>query len=369
VANDDDDENGRGGISQNELSARIVDGTVDFVAVIDRRMRYVLWNRGAEQLTGIASADVLGRTMREVVPEHTRSRALDRARRALDGETIHLTTPERVPRSDGTARWVTGVWSPLRDEAGTIVGAISVRHDVTEREQVRLDAERNARLVALGRLVGGVAHEIRNPLFGISASLDALELGLGGDPAHRPLTSAIRREVDTLRSLVDELLAYGRPGTPTLVTAPLLAMLDEARRATSMTAASRAVTVTITSEVEPAPTVRCDVQRLPRLFANVIDNALRFSPAGEAVTIRVTPGEDGEVVVSVADRGPGFPPDGLAEVFEPFFTKRPGGTGLGLAVAAQIAREHDARIEAHAPEGGGGLVVVHMPPPRLRGAR
>jgi signal transduction histidine kinase len=249
-----------------------------------------------------------------------------------------------------------------------------------EREAaVRLEetVRRKESISAMGSLVAGVAHEVRNPLFAISSTVDALEVRLGAQTAIARHLAALRGETQRMSRLMSELLDYGRPVSPRLVTEPLGGVLEEALQACAPLA--RLGDVTLESDRDlPALPVPMDRPRLVRVFRNLIENAIQHTPAGRPVVVTFRAEAwcgQRALRCSVRDSGPGFDPDDLKRVFEPFFSKRRGGTGLGLSIVQRIIQAHSGNVEAANHPEGGGVVSVWLPvadvppPPEGRGSR
>lgn len=237
-------------------------------------------------------------------------------------------------------------------------------HDVTdqiETERTREEAEAAAR--RLGLIAVGVAHEVRNPLFGISSALDAFRARFGERAEFTPYLNVLGEQVDRLSRLMRDLLDYGTPsqvelrrGDPTAAIAQALLHCQPLadRHGVRLRHAVRA----------RCPEVAVDSTRALQLWQNLIDNAVQHSPAGSQVEVTSdVVRQDGRswVEVQIADRGPGFRADDLPRIFEPFFTRRQGGTGLGLAIVQRIVAEHGGAIEAGNGPDGGALLRVRFP--------
>jgi signal transduction histidine kinase len=241
-----------------------------------------------------------------------------------------------------------------------------------ERESaVRLQGslQRQEALSAMGTLVGGVAHEVRNPLFGISATLDTLEArGGAGHPAG-PFLDVMREQVQRLHGLMRDLLDYGRPVISTeLAPREVAEVVTRAIQSCSTASEKAGVHVELVGDPNRG-VVLMEEARVQQALANVIQNAVEHTPQGgtvrvsvEARTCRRKPG----VACVVRDGGPGFQPDHLPHVFEPFFTLRRGGTGLGLSIVHRIVEQHSGLVDAANDPQGGGVVSVWLPagPPR-----
>jgi signal transduction histidine kinase len=215
---------------------------------------------------------------------------------------------------------------------------------------------------ATAALLASVAHEVRNPLFAISALLDAWA-ARGTDADGERYRHLMAQEVDRLRRLMTGLLEYGQPAAPAdLRPLSLAIVLGEAIRACTPLAASR--NVRILSDRLPSLVVSTNPDRLVRAFVNVLDNAVQHSSSGSAVTIdwRCEEGEVSPVVcVGVRDRGPGLDDADLLRLFTPFFRGRKNGVGLGLAVAQRVVHEHGGCIRARNDPAGGARFEIILP--------
>jgi signal transduction histidine kinase len=237
-----------------------------------------------------------------------------------------------------------------RDRAAREVGALE--ESLRRREQ----------MAAMGALVAGVAHEVRNPLFGISSTVDALEARVGAQDLAAHI-DALRSQVSRLGKLMNDLLDYGRPHPLELTREALPGVIEEASRACDYLAESQGARIETLAGAE-LPPLHLDRKRLVQVFQNLLENALHHSPRGGTVRVELEPAElDGRrlVRVSVCDKGLGFAAADLPHVFEPFFTKRRGGTGLGLSIVRQIVEQHSGRVEVRNDPEGGARVVVWLP--------
>jgi signal transduction histidine kinase len=211
---------------------------------------------------------------------------------------------------------------------------------------------------ALGQLVGGVAHELRNPLFGITAALDAFGPHLTG-PRLAQLDRTLRGQVGHLQALMVGLLDYGKAAGEGERTAASLE-LPLRHALTDCAAQADAAGVTVDVSLPPGlPLVPMDALQLVQVFRNLIQNAVAFSPQGAVVRV-LAARDPGGVRVEVLDRGGGFSADDLPKLFEPFFSRRSGGTGLGLAIVRRIVEQHGGIVDAGHREGGGARMVVRL---------
>lgn len=246
-----------------------------------------------------------------------------------------------------------------------------LRREMREREraedaqsQLREALHRSRILAAMGGLVAGVAHEVRNPLFGIASTVDALDARLARLPnknAYERHIFVLRGEVERLSRLMQELLDYGKPAGLEMAVQPVGPLVETALRACQPVADAAGVTV---DTRVPALTVHADPMRLTQVFQNLVDNAIHHSPRGRSVSLDI--GEVREnghpwIECRVQDDGPGFRVEDLPHVFEPFFTRRRKGTGLGLSIVERIVTSHGGTIDAGNRPHGGAVMTVRLP--------
>jgi signal transduction histidine kinase len=245
-----------------------------------------------------------------------------------------------------------------------------LRHEIAERqraeeEQARLQASlrRSETMAAMGSLVAGVAHEVRNPLFGISSTLDAFEARFGAREEFQRYLAVLRGELSRLTELTRELLEYGKPPSLELSPGKLKEVIDAAVEACASLA--QRLDIRVAARVsESLPPVHRDQRRLLQVFQNLLENAIHHSPTGGLVTVEaaeVYADEQTWIDCAIEDSGPGFRPEDLPWIFEPFFTRRRGGTGLGLSIVQRIVEEHHGTITAGNRPEGGAVVTVRLP--------
>jgi signal transduction histidine kinase len=233
----------------------------------------------------------------------------------------------------------------------------------TEEERVRLEASlrRSETMSAMGTLVAGVAHEVRNPLFGILSVLDAMDARFGTGHGFQRYLVVLRAQAERLNRLMRELLEYGKAPAPDLAPGPVSDVLAEAL--TNSRAVAERAGVRLESRVEDdLGRVMLDHNRLLRVL-NLVENAIQHTPPGGTVLVEGRGiEEDGSrwIECAVSDTGPGFRDEDLPRIFEPFFTRRREGTGLGLSIVQRIIEEHDGHVVAANRDGGGAVVTVRL---------
>lgn len=236
-----------------------------------------------------------------------------------------------------------------------------VARNTTEVRALQESLRRNELLSAMGKLIAGVAHEVRNPLFSISATLDAFQSEFGDRPEYATYLEYLRKESRRLNAVMVELLEYGRPVELQPEPLSLSAIVDRALEQARPLAERSGVRL---NSIRPPGSLKihADPGRLEGAFRNLIENAVQHSPTSSEVAVRLSVDRGARRVRCVVeDRGPGFRPQDLAHVFEPFFTRRSGGTGLGLSYVQRVVADHNGEVIASNREDGGARLTVELP--------
>jgi two-component system NtrC family sensor kinase len=253
------------------------------------------------------------------------------------------------------------------DELGVLAREFNAMAASLERQ--RQELQRAERLAAVGRISAHITHEIRNPLnsLGLNAELLAEEIEQGASTEARALVGAITREVDRLNAVAEEYLRFAR--LPRLVMARedlneiVGGLLD------FVTPEMQGAGVAVERELAPdLPAVRGDEGQLRAAFLNLFRNSREAMSGGGTLRVRSVRAADGGVEVTVSDTGSGIPPEQLERIFDPFFSTKSGGTGLGLAFSLQVVKEHGGAIQCQSEVGRGTTFAVRIPPPPPDGA-
>jgi PAS domain S-box-containing protein len=327
-----------------------IDAIADLILVCDPERVIHRLNRSALSLLGGTFADWVGQPVSRLESSPSLGPILQCARRLFSEAPGQI---ERVRDDASGAVWDVSCtpWSVLPNTA------VIVARNVTETVRLQESLARAEVMAEMGRLLGAVAHEARNPLFGISALLEAWSVNLStADPA--AYMAMLTHEVTRLRTLMSDLLEYGRPFTEPLRVASLQGTVLEAIRSCERQAASAGVSLssTLTESL-----VRMDASRLPRVFTNLLENAIQHSPAGSGVSISIQADGARHTSVEVADSGQGFSADTLQHLFTAFHSRRKGGTGLGLAIVKRIVDEHGGTVAVRNNTPAGATVTVTLP--------
>lgn len=244
--------------------------------------------------------------------------------------------------------------------------ARTVRRQAVERDLLQTELRRSERLAALGKLLAGVAHEVRNPLAGIRSTAQLWQRGVVGLDVES--LDGLIHEVDRLEEIVSRLLQFSRADAQALAPGDLNAVLAESARLASGLAGSKGVRLEV--ELDPdLPPVVMAAPALLQVFRNLTANAVQAMTTGG--TLRLTTRRDParrSVFADVADTGPGLTAETIGHLFEPFFTTKAEGTGLGLAIAREIVLAHRGDLRAaNRTDGPGAVFTLTLPAASLVG--
>lgn len=243
------------------------------------------------------------------------------------------------------------------DEIGALASEFNLMAEAIEERERRLI--QTERLAAAGRVSAQVAHEVRNPLSAISLNTEMLEDELPeGATESRRLLGAIRREVERLEGITEEYLQFARLPAARLEREDLRELVDSLLDFLHEDLAGQRIEVR--RELAPVPLVLGDDAQLRQAFLNLIRNAREAMPEGGRLTVR-TGVRDGQVEVAVEDTGPGIGDEEISRIFDPFFSTKAGGTGLGLPITRRILTEHGGRVTVEGRVGEGARFTVILP--------
>jgi signal transduction histidine kinase len=286
-------------------------------------------------LAGIVAATILAGRMTRPLESLT-----DAARRLARG-----TPPDPLPvRSN--------------DEIGVLTSAFNaMAADLRQAEQ---DLVAAAKLASVGEIAAGLAHEIRTPLGIMRGSAQMLGRARGDvDRRTHELVDMIVGEVDRLERLVAALTELGRPHEPAIEETALAPLLKRALDFIDRQASSQRVT--LAPALDASVRALCDPDQIYQVALNLLVNALHVMPHGGRIRVRTFGHDHGRAGFEVADDGPGIAPELQKQIFTPFFTRREGGTGLGLAFVARVVVAHQGRVSVRSVPGEGATFRVELP--------
>ena len=258
---------------------------------------------------------------------------------------------------DGTIYWVDTTIVPFLDERGKPYQYMAIRYEITERKRSEERLQEQEALARLGQMAAVVAHEVKNPIAGIRGALQVIGTRMAADARDKPIIAEIIARLDALNGIVQDLLVFARPralrAEPTDLKALVLATVGHLKRDPSL----HAVAIEVDGN---GAVVDVDAEQLQLAVQNVLMNAAQAMNGEGSIHVDIVR-HGGEWQIAVADNGPGMPPEVKAKVFDPFFTTRSRGTGLGLPIARRVVEAHGGRIGIETPAGGGTVVSMSLP--------
>gem|GEM_PF-2630874 len=348
--------------ARHQLTSTILDGLNVAVISTDSRgnVRYI--NQEALRILGIDRAHALHRSVAELFEGQglaadlggTESVRIEFIHRRADGGTVEIGATFAPPRAE------------LRDRLGHFI----TFRDLTEQRLREHEVRRAERLVAMGTMVSGFAHEVRNPVASLRLLSEQLIVELpAGDP-RTEYTTRILKQVERIERLVSASLRFGRPATPKMAKVSGNRLLDSIIEAVQPLLASHRAVLSIAVDAA-LPDVRVDEGQLVQVVLNLLSNALDAARSRDGVTLRARASvatldlhdaqERPVLRIDVIDDGIGIPDAMMSQVFDPFFTTKPSGTGLGLSIAQQLMHEHAGRLQLQSAIHTGTMASVLLP--------
>ncbi len=344
-----------------EFQQHILDSMAGSLVAVNLRGEVLLWNRAASDLLGWSEQEILGTAVGTVLGTEGESvigAAIERGQEARRRETM-------LRARGGAAVPVSLTTSLLRDDGGTVYGAIATFLDLTPIKRAEEHARQMDRLAALGRFTSSIAHELRNPLTGIGMGVQHIARALQGDAAQRTNLEFILSEIKRLDRIVQQLFDATHPRKLTTDPKPLEATFRRAYQSLEPMLLDRSLQTRF--EIAPdLPPVPHDGDQMQQVFINLIKNAAEASPDGATLTLVLglaaeSRGQAPALAATVTDEGQGIPEDACRTLFEPFFTTKPGGTGLGLYITHDIVKRHGGSLTVQSTPGHGATFRVELP--------
>ncbi len=336
----------------------LIESAVDGIVMIDDRGRIEAFNGAAERLFGYVEREVLGKNVHMLMPSPYRDEHdgyLARYQREGNARIIGIGRDVVGRRKDGTT-------FPLHLAVGemSLEGErkfTGILHDLSSRVQLEEQMREQSALAKLGEMAAVIAHEVKNPLAGIRGAIQVIGSRLDAASPETEITREIVARIDALNRLIQDLLTFSRPPQPHPTQVDVAALIKATAELFGADPALGAIQVELTGS---APTVTADAGLLKIVLGNLLDNAAHAMKGSG--TIRVSVGaDDDRCSVVVRDTGAGMAPDVLDKAFNPFFTTKSRGTGLGLPTARRLVEAQGGSVRIECPPGGGTTVTVELP--------
>ncbi|MGB8956307.1 MAG: ATP-binding protein [Tumebacillaceae bacterium] len=328
--------------------------------VLNQESTIAAFNKKAEEIFGLQAERVLGTSLQDLLPkaesegQQALHEMLEQGRPVRDIErTVKMGERNLTLRVSG---------NPICNDTGQPVGYILILDDLTELLTMREAVMRNEKFALIGQFAAGIAHEIRNPL---TTVFGFLQLYASGDVPHESFLELTKTllipELARANSILSDFLMVSKPQAPQRSRVDTGTFLIDVVRLVESEANLRGVILQAEIPVN-LPALMLDVQQMKQVFLNLCKNAFDVTPPGGRLILRVRV-EEGEVRIYVMDEGPGIVARDLSRIFEPFYTTKEHGTGLGLPISHRIVEGHGGTIKVRSFQGVGTTFIICLPNP------
>ncbi|MFH7325801.1 ATP-binding protein [Desulfurivibrio sp. C05AmB] len=321
-------------------------------------------NQAAATMHGYTVAEMIGMRIQDIDTPESAAKAGPRFQRLLQGERVEARVYHR--KKDGTV-------FPVEFSAGLVEMegkkyVLAFDRDITLRVRTEEALLRSRQLATVGEMAAGLAHEIKNPLAGIKISMEVLSNELELAPEDRDVFTRIVREIQRIENLLRNLLNYARPPKPNFSRLDLNLQVENGLKNAEMIlkspdyAGQNGKRIEFRRELtQDLPPVQADAAQLQQVLLNLLLNAVEAIAEEGMITLATWLGPDNKVRVKVADTGKGMPAEVSASIFQPFYTTKPKGNGLGLAISKRLVELHGGDIEVISSPGRGTTFIITLP--------
>ena len=334
---------------------------------VEARIRYA--NEATSRMTGYDDVELIHKGLADLVHPEDLDKVIQRYRLRQKGETLDQAYEIKMVRKDGVPITVHGSFAISTHEGK--VATISFLRDITERKKGEKALWRSQRLASIGRLAAEIAHEMNNPLTSVLTFCKLANNILQQEPFPTQRTSELRDYMSYLKSETERcanisrnLLDFSRQSEIEIRENDIHEILDKTLNILRHRAGLDEIQIQ-TDYAPELPFLSCDFKRLQQAFVNILWNAIEAMPEGGKLTVTTRfPQEKDRIEIRVSDTGVGIPEEDVERIFEPFYTTKAEGkgVGLGLSVAYGIIRQHQGEIHFHSEAGQGSQVTILLPP-------
>jgi two-component system, NtrC family, sensor histidine kinase PilS len=323
---------------------------------LDLEHRVTAFNHAAEEITGVAAPHAIGRAWSSLIGSVI---PLEPIESVIAANPRASTRHEAVlRRPDGTSVPVRMTFSALRSGEGERLGLISACEDLSAIREMESRMRQADRLATVGRMAANIAHEIRNPLASLTGAIEVLTSPLTADDARERLSQIVAHESERLNHIIKNFLEYARPAPLSIATFDVAAAAEEVLLLLEHRTSSGSLKVI--REFVPSIPWAVDAQQFRQILWNLCLNAVEAMPEGGELRVSVSV-RGATLEVAVSDTGDGIAAADVSHVFEPFFSTKPEGTGLGLALVHRIVQDHGGEIDVRSAPGLGTTFTLTLP--------
>jgi PAS domain S-box-containing protein len=346
---------------QDEFRSRLLESFPDLILVVDLEERYTFVSSRARELLGYEPHEMLGKRISELEDHAPEMASLYHT--VVSGKQAFASAEYPARHRDGSWRTMRAAGSQLVDAEGKISGVIMSVRDITVERKLEQQIVQSERLAAMGAMIGGVAHELNNPLTSIMGVSELLQDTETNETSRKQL-AMLQQQARRAAEIVQNLTYFSRPPAAGKSKINLAEVVERTLNLHAYSLRKNNITVDFLKEAG-VPYALGDPHQLMQVFLNLVLNAEHaIREVRDKGTLRIRLGSgDGSVWVSFHDDGPGIPKEILSSIFDPFYTtKRPGrGTGLGLSICKSVLKEHNGTVEAANAADGGAVFTVTLP--------
>lgn len=345
-----------------QFQREILDNMNSGFIITDSRGFVIVQNKAADHILQMPPGTAVGRPAQDVL--RVEGGAECPVTTALRAQRDFSSYEFRVLTHDGRRRLLGLTTNRIQDANRRTSGIIASFSDLTAMDALRQEMRRQDRMAVVGELAAGLAHEIRNPLAIIRGAVDELGHQMPQEGLPGKLTSMVIRESDHLNEIVSGFLDFARDP---VMHRELIDLRDAVREVRDLLERECGTANRVTLDLK-CPTYPCwvsaDASKLKQVFMNLGKNALEALGSKPGKLQMVVQNGSGPLEIRFEDSGPGIPPDTMDKIFEPFYTTKSNGVGMGLAVCSRIVTAHDGTIHASSREGGGSVLIIKLPAAR-----
>jgi PAS domain S-box-containing protein len=349
----------KGIIKERDRSKKIISAIGEAVYILDPHLNITEVNRTHLKMFDVKIEEVMGMKCYELFfNRKERCHDCPFTRVFNTGDSFRI--ERMIPRPGGEMRYFDVIFCPLFDERGNVVEVICDVRDITKHKEMEKKLARSERLAAIGELSAGVAHELRQPLGVINNSVYYLKnksKDIAQEKVKRHLTM-LEKEVKHANRLITDLVAFASLEAPVFKDCDINQVVEEI-----LSYVEIPPNIKVKKKLkESIPTIPADSFQIQRVCFNLVSNAMSAMSEGGYLEIRTGEDKNGEnIMISVADTGEGIPEENIAKVFEPYFTTKARGLGLGLSLCKKYVEAHGGKIGLESEVGKGTTFIVKLP--------